>query len=630
MAVTAQTLLTYLEKSGVKLSVVNGSLVVSTNSTRQPNAKEQAEINSFSSELISIIQTRTASNVLGRPEGITYGVTGAPSRFQRETEQSVYNIVNTWNGQTGDVTFYDYVSSFNGHTGAVHGVSTWNGQTGDVIYVDQNENTGILFGGGITAAVGSTAFTVHAGAGQIVGYTNGMGGATATITAVTWDDFTGITLANLTASDFTRVYIDSSGNLQQQIAVFDHTDPLDKIIIGTISHIDRASITLVTNKQITAYDFHHKVYELYDTFGPMKKTGLIVSANGANLSLNRSDGEALILGSNYLNSYEEPDTVEITAETAADIARIYRDGSGDFVYDTNSLSFYSVVDPGYYDDNSGTLQVVNNNQYTVQRMFMFPNLQNVIMLYYGRVIYNSYSDALAGIQDEVFTEADITSKNAVFLGWLIVRGGAADLTDPVDGKIIQAGFSRNSAGGAGGGGGTNIYAGAGLTLGGGSTMSIDQTAVIHAAGISLDAGGITFPDGTHQNTAATTPTIKHVAGFLFDGRGSTLSSGLKSTVVRPVEDNATITHFSIRSYDAVASAVTGNIYAVSESYIGVSGASFGTDGVTLGSIGLTGGEYGKTGGTITVSGITAGDLLFCGLEGAGWSGSVQIFVHYGV
>lgn len=660
MAVTAQTLLTYLEKSGIKLAVVNGSLVVSSASTRQPNSKEQAEIDAYRAELISLIEARAASTVSGTPEVIVYGVTGAPSRFQRAQDQSIYNIVNTfngntgdvqgvsaWNGQTGDVTFNEYVSAWNGQTGAVtfnEYVSSWNGETGDVIFTDYisswngqtgsisyssiNESTGILFGGQMSGVVGGTTFSVAAGVGQVVGYTFGSGGVTATITQVTWDNYSGLTLANLTASDFTRVYIDSNGDLQQQTAPFTHADPLDKIIVGTVSHIDRSTIALVTNKQIAAYDYPHKVFELYNAFGPIKANGLVVSANGANLSLDRSAGEALVLGSNYISNYEEPDGTDVAAETLADIARIYRDGSGDFIYDTNSLSFYSVVDPGYYDDNSGTLQVVNNNQYTIQRMYMFPNLQNVIMVYYGRVVYNQYSDALNGIQDEVFDEAPITAQNAVLLGFLIVRGGATDLSTTNDAKIIQSGFCRAVPVGGGGGGGANIYAGDGLTLGGGSTMSIDSTQVIHVAGISMDTSGITFPDGTHQATA--TPAVKHVAGFLFDGRGSTLSTGLKTSVLRPVEDNATITHFSIRSYDAVASAVTGNIYAVSESYIGVSGASYSADGITLGSIGITGGEYGKTGGTLTVSGITAGDLLFCGLEGSGWSGSVQIFVHYEV
>ena len=92
---------------------------------------------------------------------------------------------------------------------------------------------------------------------------------------------------------------------------------------------------------------------------------------------------------------------------------------------------------------------------------MFPNLSNVIMSYYGRVVYNSYAGALAGVGDEVFSEAEITAKNAVFLGYLILRGGASNLTLVADAKIIQSGFCRVSGGGGGaadgGGGGAQVY-----------------------------------------------------------------------------------------------------------------------------------------------------------------------------
>ena len=441
----------------------------------------------------------------------------------------VGDYVSSWNGQTGDVTFNDYVSS-------------WNGQTGDVTYTSINESTGILFGGQMSGAVGGTTFSVAAGVGQIVGYTFGSGGVTATISQVTWDDYSGLTIANLTASDFTRVYIDSNGDLQQQTAPFTHEDPLNKIVIGTISHTDRSTIALVTNKQLAAYDYPHKVYELYHAFGPIKSNGLVVSANGTNLSLDRSAGEALILGSNYTSNYEEPDGTDITAETLADIARIYRDGSGDFIYDTNNLSFYSVVDPGYYDDNSGTLQVVNNNQYTIQRMYMFPNLQNVIMVYYGRVVYNSYSDALAGIQDEVFDEATITANNAVFLGNLIVRGGATDLSDPADGKIIQSGFCRTvPVGGGGGAGGivgdyvssVNGQTG-GITLNSGSNITI-TTGV---NGITIDAGG--GGGGTYS------------VAFILDGNGSPITLGHKVDALRQIPVDSTLTYAEIYSQDGAA------------------------------------------------------------------------------
>jgi hypothetical protein len=363
----------------------------------------------------------------------------------------------------------------------------WNGYAWDRHpRAEKFENTGILYGGVLSATVGGTTFSVSEGIGQIVGYTGNENGVFPTLTEVSWGAFNGVTLNYLATADFTRLYIDSSGDLIQQTAPFDHTDPLNKIIIGTVSHIDNSTIALVTNKQHTAYDEFHKLYELFDAFGPIKKSGMVVSANGTNLSLNVSSGEALVIGLNYPNDWEEPDTYEVSASSPVNIARLYRDGSGGFVYDTNSFSFYVVIDPSKYDDNSGTLQTVNNNQWTIQRMYLFPNLPDVLLAYYGRVIYNSYSDALAGIQDEVFDEADITANNAVFLGHLVVRGGADDLSDSADAKIIPSGLFRSI--GAGGGAGPD---GADGATGATGATGADGQSVGYTAGNTPPTGSNT-------------------------------------------------------------------------------------------------------------------------------------------
>jgi len=390
----------------------------------------------------------------------------------------------------------------------------WNGYAWDRHpRAEKFESTGILFGGGITAAIGGTTFSVDAGIGQIVGYTANSYGIFPTLTEVTWGAFTGVTLNYLTTSEFTRLYIDENGELQQQTAAFDHTDPLNRIILGTISHIDRSTIALVTNKQNVAYDEFHRLYELFDTFGPIKKHGLNVSANGANLRLNRSSGEALVIGANYVNDFEEPDTVDLDAQTPAVIARIYRDGFGDFVYDTNGLSFYTDVDPTKYDDNSGTLQTVNNNQWTIQRLYMFPNLSNVIMSYYGRVIYNSYAGALAGVGDEVFSEAEITAKNAVFLGYLILRGGAANLTLVADAKIIQSGFCRVSGGGGGAADGGGIVGDYVISFNGATGAVIGVSSVNGQTGDVIVSGGGGSIGYTAGNTA---PTGANTGDFWFE------------------------------------------------------------------------------------------------------------------
>jgi len=66
--------------------------------------------------------------------------------------------VSAWNGQSGMVVFNDYVSSFNGLSGAVQGVSGWNGATGQVVFNDYvssfNGSSGDVTTCGVTTCVG--------------------------------------------------------------------------------------------------------------------------------------------------------------------------------------------------------------------------------------------------------------------------------------------------------------------------------------------------------------------------------------------------------------------------------------------------------------------------------------------
>ena len=156
--------------------------------------------------------------------------------------------------------------------------------------------------------------------------------------------------------------------------------------------------------------------------------------------------------------------------------------------------------------------------------------------------------------------------------------------------------------------------------------------VINAqAGISMDAAGITFPDGTHQTTAPVTGSsgVTHVAGFLFDGRGTTVAAAKKTDIVRPVEGTATITELGIRLPEgAGGGTASASVYKVGENYINESGVSLAADGITVGTIDLENGLYGGTasgGGTMAY-----GDLIFCGVTGAGLGKIVQVFVTYEV
>jgi hypothetical protein len=366
---------------------------------------------------------------------------------------------------------------------------------------DLNNATGILYGGILTANIGGSTFNVSAGIGQKINIFPSIHGITTSIEYITWDNFSGITIDNIGTNQFTYIYIDENGDLNQQHTSFTDSQYKNEIPIGVLCHIDYAGVNLVTNAQNVAYDTPHRVEELTQVFGPIKSSGLIVTPDGPNLSLNRDSGSVFKIGTNYVNDQLEPDVIALASATPSKFCRVYRGiTAGSYNFDTNSGSFYNYIDPTLYDDGSGTLQTVNNNQWTVQRLYLFPNNPGDIICYYGIAKYNSYADARDELESEIFTEATITRENAVFLGYLIVRGGAANLNLTADGRLIQSGFCRGIGVGGGGGGGSSGI----------------STYVSTINGLSGDIG-ITAGDGINISTGSSNITITNTLFTLIDG-----------------------------------------------------------------------------------------------------------------
>lgn len=321
-----------------------------------------------------------------------------------------------------------------------------------------NEITGILFGGVLTATIGGTTFNLTAGIGQIVTQTASITGVVTTVSNVTWSTVTAVPITNIGTSQFTYILVDSSGIVIQQTTPFTDAQYKTHIIIGVLCHINLASVNLVTNAQNVAYEDPHRLVELISAFGPIKKTGLNIGANGANLRVNRTSGEAFKIGSNYITDQFEPDVDTIPAQIPALLCRVHRNGSGGFVFDTNGGSYYNDIDPNQYDDGSGVLQSVGGSKWTIQRLFFFPNNPVDIICYYGTQTYNQFSEARANLEFETFDEATITAENAIFLGFLFVKNAATDLSLPTQAAFLQSGLFRGipPGGGGSGGGGDSI------------------------------------------------------------------------------------------------------------------------------------------------------------------------------
>lgn len=308
--------------------------------------------------------------------------------------------------------------------------------------------SGITSGGTLSAA-NTTQFTIAAGAG-IINDLNKESGATEPypeIQYISWIQQT-ITVSNLDSGSTTQknswIYIDENGSVQQQATAFTDAQIANKIIIGSVVH-SSGTIDFVKTFPITAYGATAQLAEFARMFGPMKKTGHKITANGNNLSIDRAAGTAFAFGRNYSNDPNNPSIISDAAKTVCAIHRYYSDGSTGHTKDTNAGAGYNFLDPTKYDDGDGTLATMNTSKFSVQRLYFFPTTPNVVVSYYGKNFYNSIEEAEKTYLIEDFTEADNTYSQAIYLGAVILKGNATDLSDTAQAKFLTAGIFRSLA-----------------------------------------------------------------------------------------------------------------------------------------------------------------------------------------
>ncbi len=358
------------------------------------------------------------------------------------------NIDNTLSGS------YVYVS---GSTQDLYFTQNNKGYTNTtrLRWLEGNLYTGLLNGGLITAATGSTTFNVSSGSGIIVNLGASLtDNPYPTIQYVNWGNLTNQPLTYLTSSIQTFVGINSSGTITQQTTAFNDGQYNTIITIGTVLHQNKSTVNASITYPNVAYGYKQRSYDFLKAFGPLKLSGLTINTSSS-LGLTVGSGTAFAEGRNYQIDPNNPSYITDSGTSVSKIFRYYQSGS-EFVQDTNNGAGYTVIDPSNYNPGgSGSLAAVPgtgvNKEWSIQRVFWYPNSATKgIVVYYGSATYASEVDAASNLPYESFLEVENTRQNAVYLGALLLRNDAV-FTDPTTYKILPGGLFRN-VGGSGGGG----------------------------------------------------------------------------------------------------------------------------------------------------------------------------------
>jgi len=322
-------------------------------------------------------------------------------------------------------------------------------------WLEGNLYTGLLNGGVITTS-SSTVYNVSSGSGIIVNLNASLNdNPYPTIQYLNWGNLSQ-SIAPLSASyDQAFVGIDNTGNIFQQGSPFSDGQFDALINIGVVLFQNNSTINGVKTQPSVAYGFEQAQNIFNRAFGPLKLSGYTVAVSGSSTgSIVLGSGTAYSPGSNYIN---DPNNSYYTTDSGTNTSkffRYYQSGSGvnPFVYLTNGGAGYPNLDPVYYDNN-GTLDTVGASNYSIQRLFWYPNsVTKAVVAYYGNARYGTMSEGIANLNIEPFTEAPNTAANAIYLGAYVIKGGTnTTLQNPAHYTWIPGGLFR-SVGGSGGGG----------------------------------------------------------------------------------------------------------------------------------------------------------------------------------
>jgi len=296
-------------------------------------------------------------------------------------------------------------------------------------------STGLIKNGLITINSDPTKYNITAGIGIISNFDDP---ENPTSTIVSFPAFTGITPTYLTTGNITYIAINSSSAIVMQAIPFTNTQRRDLIILGAVIHSDLTTINLVNNISAPTNAGTNQLHDLMEAIGALNVDGNKITANGANLSINKSAGDIFKLGVNFANNWKDPNKLNIPSQTLA-VFR-YRTQNG------TEGGTVATLNPAVYDV-ANVLTAVPSNRFSIQTVTLFQT--GAIRVQYGQATYATLSEAESAINTRTYNvEANIAA-NGITRAYIILKNTATSLQNTSDCKIIEAGKFGN-VGGSGG------------------------------------------------------------------------------------------------------------------------------------------------------------------------------------
>jgi len=251
------------------------------------------------------------------------------------------------------------------------------------------------------------------------------------------------TPAYLLTNPSTYVALDINKNIISSVTPFDNDDRRVLCIIGNVVHSNLTNINVVNEIKAPILAPTNQLHDLIKAVGFLNLEGNTISANGANLSLNKTAGLIWGLGINA-NNYTDPHRLVLPEQTSLTFR--YRLSVSPIVEFANT----TLLDPTQYESSPGVLSPLsNNNRWSVQHLNIFQS--GIARVQPAQHEHISFIDARnAAFTESFITESNI-SENAIFRCYIIMKKTCTDLFADIasgDAEIIHVGKFGNAVGGS--------------------------------------------------------------------------------------------------------------------------------------------------------------------------------------
>jgi hypothetical protein len=249
-----------------------------------------------------------------------------------------------------------------------------------------------------------------------------------------------VTISDLTRT-ITYLTINTNGTVNQYAKIPAEENFRDEVFLGSVLSFGGVVFSVQDYYLGPEDNLGNALEDYARTLGPITVEGNAITA-GTGLELNKGVGKTLRLGTNLKIDHTNPNIRAIPAQTPAMMVADYRNPSDPSGW-IDPAPMSGVLVPNLWDDGSGILQAVGNNNYTIQPLFL---AGDVVIFQYGQEVFNTFDEAKAAIGGPYDLDPRNSKReNAELLGYIIIRSN-----DTVWDEVVNF-FPAASAGGGGSG-----------------------------------------------------------------------------------------------------------------------------------------------------------------------------------